>query len=125
MSRVASGEKRTEWLDRLSRFAGSKLTVGEFCRQERVSDASFYHWRKRLSGADSSPNVRAESRGTFVPVHVSTSPTSPVTNHLEVAFPNGVRLIIGTDDRELVKMSIELAARVDSTFCGAAREGAV
>ena len=44
MSRVSSGEKRSEWLDR---FADSKLTVGEFCRQERVSDASFYHWRKR------------------------------------------------------------------------------
>ena len=107
------------------RFADSKLTVGEFCRQERVSDPSFCHWLKRLSEADSSPHVRPEELGTFVPVHASASPTAPVTHHLEVAFPNGVRLIIGTDDRKLVKMSIRLAARVDSTFCDAAREGAV
>ena len=52
MSKRASGtavaQRETAWRKRLSRFAGSKLTVEAFCRSEAVSVASFYLWRTRL-----------------------------------------------------------------------------
>jgi hypothetical protein len=73
-----------------------------------VSDASFYHWRRRLSDAELGV-PRREDQATFIPVQVTAS------GSIEVSFPNGVRLAIGTHDPELVKMSIELVARVDTT----------
>jgi len=35
MSRGASAQKRSHWRERFRRFARSKLSVTEFCRQER------------------------------------------------------------------------------------------
>jgi hypothetical protein len=73
---------------------------------------------------DAAPaNKAPQDANTFVPVRVAASTAVPVASHLEVAFPNGVRLMIGTDDRELVRMSIELAAAVDTTCRGETGRG--
>ena len=47
MSRGLSGKAR-EWAERLGRFERSGLTVARWCESERVSEASFYYWRKKL-----------------------------------------------------------------------------
>ena len=41
--------KLAEWRERLTRFDRSEETVGEFCSVERVSVATFYYWKKKLS----------------------------------------------------------------------------
>lgn len=41
---------RSAWRERLQRFSASNLTVVRFCEREGVSTASFYQWRRRLSG---------------------------------------------------------------------------
>lgn len=106
MSRGARLGKRAQWLDRLRRFARSKLSVSEFCRREGVSAASFYQWRRKLAGA--SPEAAAENsppRASFVPVQLM-----PATQ-LEVAFPNGARLTLPAHDHELVVRSIAAIAQ--------------
>ncbi len=49
MSRSPNLRKRSQWLDRLRRFARSKCSVADFCQREQVSVASFYQWRRKLS----------------------------------------------------------------------------
>lgn len=59
-----------EWQARLARWNASSSTVGEFCRREGVSDASFYLWRRKLArGAVIAPSRRRGS-GRLVPVEV-------------------------------------------------------
>ena len=106
MSRVPSPQNRLLWRKRLQRFARSKLTVIEFCRQERVSSASFYRWRKTLSDTPSlGSDQRSPARASFVPVQVAA------TTGLDVNFPNGVRLTLPVSDQELVRMSIYTIAQ--------------
>jgi hypothetical protein len=105
MPRGVHMRKRSEWVDRLRRFSRSNLSVTEFCRGEKVSVPSYYHWRRKLT--DSSPDVsvrRRPTRASFVPVQVTTA------TDLQVTFPNGVRLTLPALDYELVRMSIEAIA---------------
>lgn len=50
MKRGSSPVKIRQWRERLLRFQKSGQTVAEFCRKERVSEASLYRWRKQLVG---------------------------------------------------------------------------
>jgi hypothetical protein len=108
MSRGAPVRKRSEWLDRLRRFRRSKLSVTEFCRHEKVSIPSYYHWRRKL--ADATPEVGARRQpATFIPVHLAGS------TDLQVTFPNGARLTLSLHNRELVRLFIESIATARTT----------
>jgi hypothetical protein len=52
-----------DWQGLLSRFAGSGLSVADFCAQEGISDTSFHRWRGRLglAGAGNGAMVTASS----------------------------------------------------------------
>jgi transposase-like protein len=96
------------WRDRLSRFRKSNLTVREFCRQEGVSDPSFYQWRKRLwPGGRSAKQVgrsrdpQAAKPQPFVPVMVSASVLA------ELEFPNGVRIRVPATNGEALRLAIQ------------------
>ncbi len=45
--RVRRGE--SGWGEVLGRFAGSGMSVEEFCRREGIAAGSFYRWRKVLT----------------------------------------------------------------------------
>jgi len=107
MSRGASAQKRSQqWRKRFRRFARSKLSVTEFCRQERVSTPSFYQWRRKLADLSSSDSAgRSPVRASFIPVQVATA------TGLQVDFPNGARLTLPVSDPELVRMSIDTIAQ--------------
>ena len=105
MARKASLEVRRQWRRRLGRFAGSKLSVAEFCRREEVSVASFYQWRKKLDASgETGLDDRNTTQPTFLPVQVAA------TASLQVAFPNGATLTLPVDDQQLIKLSIEATA---------------
>lgn len=63
MGRPVDLELRKIWRDRLARQAASGLSIGEFCRNEDVSEASYYGWRKRLAQA-ARPTRRRTSRAS-------------------------------------------------------------
>jgi hypothetical protein len=112
MSRGTNSQKRTQWLDRLDRFAESNLSVAEFCRQEQVSVASFYQWRRKLAETTFQVDGRRQSP-TFLPVHVA----GPAD--LEVNFPNGARLTLPLHHRDLVPTIIASIAMAQTTQGGA------
>ena len=108
----------TIWRERLARFAKSNLTVKEFCRRERVSDPSFYQWRKRLQlersrakSTGTSGDKNTEVRMPFVPVNIS-GPT-----WTEVEFPNGVRVRVPATNAE----ALRIALIAGTAACGEAR----
>lgn len=93
MGRIPGSTTAAVWRERLARFRHSELTVVEFCRRERVSQPSFYQWRKRLEveghGVDHDARARKSSGGAlgpFVAVNIASSVMA------EVKFPNGVRI---------------------------------
>ena len=49
------------WGGLLARHKTSGMSVGKFCRQESLTEASFYYWRKRLGSARSQTSPVARS----------------------------------------------------------------
>ena len=107
MARPASSHKRSEWRQRLRRFAQSKASVSEFCQREGVSVASYYQWRKKLAAALSEPKkpTRPVTVASFVPVEVIAA------SDLQVAFPDGTRLTVPARDHTLVRVLVETLAQ--------------
>lgn len=106
MPRVPSAQKRSQWQERLRRFARSELPVAAFCKRERVSAASFYHWKRKLAGSvRRARGRRPPESASFVPVQLAG------TGVLQVSFPNGVQVVVPTSDPELVKTSIAALAQ--------------
>jgi hypothetical protein len=83
---------RQRWMDRLDRFATSRLSVVSFCRTEGVSCHSFYYWKHKLA-AQTAPATDAAPR--LLPVHLLPQQGCPV----EVVLPQGsvLRLTAGCD----------------------------
>ncbi len=64
MSRPSDPKKLAMWRERFERFSSCGLAVTRFCSEERVSVASFYHWRKKL-GHKSRRRRVTDERGVF------------------------------------------------------------
>jgi hypothetical protein len=78
------------WRDLIDRCKASGQSVAAFCAAHRVSQATFYAWRKRLAArAPSTPRTAP----TFAAVRVVPDATA------EVILPTGliVRVSIGAD----------------------------
>ena len=86
-----SESKRQEWITRFRRFQENPLSVEAFCRQEGVSSASFYLWKRRLAAEPTTTR-------TFVPLTIAGTPLTPP---VEIAFPNGIVIRIPADAHPL------------------------
>jgi len=113
MKRAPSPVKVRQWTERLARFEQSGQTVAQFCRQEGVSQPSFYQWRKKLDWpavptqrqiavAASSRNAGTSRRGSatdgsppspFRPVQWMPPVESAIC--LTVRLSGGVELALG------------------------------
>ena len=112
MARSADPALRQWWRELLELFEGSSFTVADFCRQQGVSTASFYAWRRRLAGAEGSQSPKPnESRAAtsraagpaFLPVHVaSTQAGAGEGARVLVHLPGGVRVEVPAGQRELL-----------------------
>ena len=108
MPRGSSPIKVQQWVERLERFAQSGQTVVQFCQAERVSQPSFYQWKKKLADqARPSSSHSKSSRPAFRTVEV-TSPTQAATT---VRLANGIEIELGGDLRvvqAVLKQLLEL-----------------
>ena len=115
MGRKPSQSTEAMWRDRLARFRDCGLTVKEYCRQEGVSDPSFYQWRQRLDMVPpGSKRVRRSGNGPtktvnsqpFVPVKVSSSERVPNLGLAEVELPSGVLIRVPATHAEALRVAI-------------------
>lgn len=96
MTTKKSQEKELRWRDILRRQTGSGLSIRQFCAKERVSEPSFYAWRKKLRGrvsrkASSRTSSRqvddARNGRAFIPLKLLDASSA-----LEVIHPLGYRV---------------------------------
>ena len=85
------------WRGLIDRWKASGQSVAAFCTAHRVSQATFYSWRKRLA----IPTRRATPPApAFAPVRVVPGPTAVVI------LPNGliVRVPVATDPATISRL---------------------
>ena len=110
MARRCDAGKPAEWGKRLARFSSSGLTVARFCARERVSVATFYHWRKKLGAP--TPHRRPGERGRlFHPVTVM-----PTAADVSIQLPGGTQIEVGAEHLAAVQAVIAEVVRVDRGF---------
>jgi hypothetical protein len=67
MARRANQALREAWRERIERQLQSGCSAVEFCRQEGISTASFYTWRRKLALASSAERSAAGRRAVAKP----------------------------------------------------------
>ncbi len=82
MRGVANRELRNAWSERLRRWKGSGLSIVKSCEQEKVSQQSFFHWRKRLKQGASAAVGKPQFVELLPPVW-----TEPVD--VKISLPGG------------------------------------
>lgn len=95
------------WGQRLERFDRADITVAQFCRQEGVSQAAFYYWRRKLRGQPAAAQSdQAPPLPRFLPVSLATRPMAPTApppqpltpqpslsqSRMTIDLPGGIRI---------------------------------
>ena len=99
MGRGRREDRWSYWRELLAKQQASDVSVSAFCRDQGVSDASFYTWRRRLE-AEVRNNAKPSS-APFVAV--------PLTNarvDFEVRLPSGIVVTVprGFDEAALKRL---------------------
>jgi hypothetical protein len=111
------------WRAVLRKQGRSGLTAKEFCRQQRLSEASYYAWRRELARRDREPSPlrqrRREAVGAaafraakrppvtsaplFHELSILGGPSPAIDQCLEIILPDGCRLRLPAEvDRRLL-----------------------
>jgi hypothetical protein len=113
MGRFVDEGKKDEWRKRLARFARGGQTVAAFCLGERVSMATFYHWKRRLASESverrtgaTAVGVSRNGTGAFLPVRIERAAA------VEIELPNGTRVRVPVGDHDALAAAIAAAGRV-------------
>src|SRR5229473_5565969 len=83
-------QKEQQWRRWLKEWQASGLSVRAFCERQRLSEPSFYAWRRELAKRDA-------QRPAFVPVHVVAEGDPGAALELVVASGRRVRVPAGFD----------------------------
>lgn len=102
MTKKKHVEKQSRWRDIVERQAGSGLSIRGFCASEKISEASFYAWRKKLrrrtgnrtrgSRTMSQREEAPDSDRLFVPLRLLDTAAT-----LEIVHPHGYRIQLTGD----------------------------
>lgn len=76
------------WREVLGRFDKSGLTVRAFCTREKLSEPSFYHWRRVIQQRDGG---RRDAAAEFVPVVVRDEPSGSGGAEIVIELRGGPR----------------------------------
>ena len=108
-----------KWIDILSDWKASKLTVPAYCEAHQLTHSTFYRWKKRQdAGLLILPNLKSEPKqSSFVPVNIQREPNvksapTPLKagKNFSIKLPNGIVLELNEHQltRALSRFVIEL-----------------
>ena len=98
MKRSVVRRDKHQWAKIMTEQEQSGLGVAAFCRRESLGIASFYQWRRRLSG-DNSPVPAAAAFIDMGQIEESTGGTSGSLGafSLDLDFGGGLKLMLRRD----------------------------
>lgn len=96
MTKAERGARRELWRQRVAQQKNSGQSVRVFCREHKLTEYSFYWWRRELSSSE--PPVRFALVETATPA-VETRPSCET--RLELVLGSGERLRIPPDETTL------------------------
>lgn len=92
---LSSADRRAFWIAAVDLWRSSGLSMAEFCRREKLSDKTFWAWRKRVESqaaaeggsvalADGAP---ASVRSLFQPLHIVREAVAGTSEACGLASP--------------------------------------
>ena len=119
MTGKRSNHKELCWRDILNRQSKSGLSIRRFCAQEKISEPSFYAWRRKLQERKTGDRLARKSRTAdapnndheFIPLTLLDG-----TSALDVIHPLGCRVrVTGEVDKTALRHVLDvLDGRRDS-----------
>ena len=97
--------KVVEWRERLRRFELAGVSIARFCREECVSQPSFFAWRKRLASA------AAGSEPEFAAVRIVGG------EGVRVSLPGGATIEIPAGDERAMRVVLAALLSAGSERC--------
>ena len=108
MPRGSSPIKVQQWRERLERFAQSGQTLVQFCQAERVSQPSFYQWKKKLA-----EQARPSSSDSKASAFRAVEWTPPCQAATTIRLANGIEIELG-DDLRIVQAVVQQLLELSS-----------
>jgi transposase len=107
MARLPDPGKQRRWLELMRLWQQSHLTVCEFCELHRLSEASFYAWRRVLKERgllQARPTRQPPTPPAFVKVTLDVNPTAASAVELVLSDRRLLRLRPGFDPAMLLEL---------------------
>ena len=111
--RVSRSVERAQfWRGQIEGQAASGLSAREWCRQEQLSEPSFYAWRRRLAHFDQGRSAALSSTASngFLPIRLTASAAS----HVELQLTSGLVIRVPAHETAVLRAILEL---VESRRC--------
>lgn len=90
MTRRRNVEREQHWRGVIRDQEASGLSISAFCREHKISAASFFNWRRKIAQRD-----HGDTAAKFVPLQLHAPPTQRSPG-CEVVLPDGCRVIVST-----------------------------
>src|SRR3984885_7602859 len=98
---------REKWRQIIKSQPVSGRTIAAYCRDQAITQASFFAWKRRLRPAASLPNPPAPQATGFAEVKTTAEANPPTADGIEVCLRGGRRLLVRHGfDRELLVATI-------------------
>ena len=104
MARLPDLGKQRRWLELMRLWQQSQLTVSEFCEQHRLSEASFYAWRRVLKQRGLLQARPTRQPPAFVKLTLDAEPPAVSAVELVLSDRRLLRLRPGFDPAMLLEL---------------------
>jgi transposase-like protein len=101
MAKTGSGDRQRYWQELIQRQQVSGQSIESFCIKEKLSQTSFYAWKRRLRESRSGA-ARTTARRSLVPVQIVNDRLASAVN-LEVQWSDGILLRVQGCEARMVK----------------------
>lgn len=99
----SEAEQRQFWQMAVETWRASGLSVRAFCKQEGLSEPSFYSWRRKLSSA-ASASCKQEATASEAFIEVPLPAAQPAGLELVLASGHVLRIGSGVDSNVLMNV---------------------